>query len=104
MNINNLEKLPFYEVYYTAEPFQAKEDLKSLFLDSARFYNEMIVKDTFMYFVRTARKYGFQLFFKVPLGFFNTAQAEPYEDGYQTPKTHVKYQELPKPAFSEKFN
>lgn len=104
MNIANLEKLPFYNVYYTTEPLQAKEDLKTLFKDSARFHNEEIARDAFLYFVSTARKFGFQLFFKAPAGFFNTASAEAFNGGFATPKTHIPYNGLPNFKISEKFN
>ncbi len=104
MNIADIEKLPFHKVYYTAEPLEAKEDIKTLFKDSARFYNEEIARDAFLYFVSTARKYGFQLFFKAPAGFFNTSSVEPFNDDYTTPKTHIHYKGLPDFKFSEKFN
>lgn len=104
MDISEMAKLPFHDVYYVADPMPANEDLKALFTDSTRFHDEEIAKDAFVYFVRTARKYGFQLFFKAPAGFFNTSLAEPFNGGYITPKTHLQYKGLPDFKFSAKFN
>jgi len=109
MEHTDLVKLPFQEVYFTAEPLQAKRDLIGLFDNSDMIQNEKIAKDAFLYLVRTARKHGFRLFFKAPIEFFrlpngiiNDSVAEHLEDGYCTPETHIRYNGLEQLQISSK--
>jgi hypothetical protein len=104
METANLVELPFFNIYYTAEPLQAKNDLVVLFKDSAGMYNGEIIWNTFLYFTRTARKYGFRLFFIDPDRIFKPNSLEVFNDGYFTPETHIEYKGLPNPNPSEKFN
>lgn len=107
METTDLVKLQFHEVYFTAEPLQAKVDLIGLFDKSDIICDEGTAKEAFLHLVRTARKHGFRLFFKAPVEFFrsrngiiNDSVAEHLEDGYCTPETHIQYNGLEHLQFS----